>query len=57
MVNFVRPAYLGSKKDFANIYEKPIKNGQCMDSTPRDKKISEQRIFVLTEKLKGFVHR
>ena len=57
MVNFVRPDFLGTKKNFSVMFEKPIKNGQCIDSTPKDKKLSEQRIHVLTEKLKGFVHR
>nr|CRZ23838.1 BMA-RAD-26 [Brugia malayi] len=57
MVDFVRPHYLGSKKEFSVMFEKPIKNGLCIDSTPSDLKIGRQRTHVLIELLKGFVQR
>lgn len=57
MVDFVRPHYLGSKKEFSVMFEKPIKNGLCIDSTPSDLKIARQRTHILVELLKGFVQR
>ncbi|PAV77817.1 hypothetical protein WR25_01372 [Diploscapter pachys] len=57
MIDFVRPKYLGEKKSFSLMFEKPIKNGQCVDSTPSDIKLARQRTHILIEKLKGFVQR
>ncbi len=57
MVDFVRPNYLGNKTEFSNMFERPIQNGQCVDSTPRDVRLMMHRAHVLHSLLKGFVQR
>ena len=57
MVDFVRPNYLGQKSEFTNMFERPITNGQCLDSTPHDRQMMKYRAHVLYTMLKGFVQR
>ncbi|RXG58736.1 Helicase ARIP4 [Armadillidium vulgare] len=57
MVDFIRPNYLGTKTEFCNMFERPIQNGQCVDSTPQDVKIMRYRAHVLHSLLEGFVQR
>nr|XP_022335587.1 helicase ARIP4-like [Crassostrea virginica] len=57
MVDFVRPNYLGTKTEFSNMFERPITNGQCQDSTPSDVKLMRYRAHVLHSLLEGFVQR
>eukprot|EP00794_Sanderia_malayensis_P006071 gene6071-6773_t len=57
MVDFVRPNYLGTRQEFQNLFERPIVNGQCVDSTAADKQLMKARAHVLSSLLKGFVQR
>ncbi|XP_067621446.1 transcriptional regulator ATRX-like isoform X2 [Eurosta solidaginis] len=57
MVNFIKPLFLGTEKEFANLYANPIKNGQHKDSSKRDIQVMKQRSFVLHKKLSKFVQR
>lgn len=57
MVDFVRPNYLGTRTEFCNMFERPIQNGQCVDSTPQDMKLMRYRAHVLHSLLLGFVQR
>uniref|UniRef100_A0A2M4CX22 Putative dna repair protein snf2 family n=1 Tax=Anopheles darlingi TaxID=43151 RepID=A0A2M4CX22_ANODA len=57
MVNFIKPSFLGSDKEFSNLYANPIKNGQHKDSDQRAIKIMKQRSYVLHNKLCKFVQR
>jgi hypothetical protein len=47
MVNFVKPNLLGVQQEFTNQFMNPIKNGQCLDSTPRDIRMMKHRAHVL----------
>ncbi|XP_051933273.1 helicase ARIP4 [Hippocampus zosterae] len=57
MVDFVRPDFLGTRQEFSNMFERPILNGQCMDSTPHDVRLMRYRSHVLHSLLEGFVQR
>lgn len=49
MVDFVRPNYLGTLRQFSNRFIAPITNGQCSDSTDKDVKLMRFRSHVLIE--------
>ncbi|KAF0296317.1 Helicase ARIP4 [Amphibalanus amphitrite] len=57
MVDFVRPNFLGTKAEFNNMFERPISNGQCVDSTPSDVRLMRFRSHVLHSLLEGLVQR
>lgn len=57
MVDFVKPDYLGTKREYTVYFDKPIAAGQCIDSLPSEKKIMRYRAHVLHKILQGFVQR
>jgi RAD54-like protein 2 len=57
MIDFVRPAFLGTCSDFTNRFERPIANGQCDDSSEVDKEISRQQAALLHDLLDSVVLR
>ncbi|XP_076857381.1 helicase ARIP4-like, partial [Brachyhypopomus gauderio] len=57
MVDFVRPGFLGTRQEFSNMFERPILNGQCVDSTSQDVQLMRYRSHVLHGLLEGFVQR
>ncbi|XP_063064925.1 helicase ARIP4-like isoform X2 [Engraulis encrasicolus] len=57
MVDFVRPDFLGTRQEFSNMFERPILNGQCADSTVEDLRLMRYRSHVLHSLLEGFVQR
>lgn len=57
MVNFVKPGFLGTEKEFANQYANPIKYGQHKDSSQQQIKVMKRRSFILHKNLSSFVQR
>lgn len=57
MVDWIKPALLGTVREFNNLYANPIKDGQHQDSTPQMIKRMKQRSFILNKKLSKFVQR
>lgn len=53
----MRPNFLGTRAEFGNMFERPIQNGQCVDSSPADVKLMKERVYVLHSLVKGFVQR
>lgn len=57
MIDFLQPQYLGDLNSFKNIFVTPIESGQCIDSSATDVQIMKERVYVLHELLRKFVHR
>lgn len=57
MVDFIKPSFLGSKKEFNNIYANPIKRGEAKDSTPMEIRKMKEQSYILNRKMSPFVHR
>lgn len=47
----------GTRQEFSNMFERPILNGQCVDSTAHDLQLMRYRSHVLHSLLEGFVQR
>ncbi|XP_055542368.1 transcriptional regulator ATRX homolog [Wyeomyia smithii] len=57
MVSFVKPAYLGSEREFNEHYARPIIAGQHKDSNPGEIKLMKMKSYILHKHLMAFVHR
>lgn len=57
MIQFVKPNLLGNKKEYANQFINPIKNGQYYDSTWEDIALMKRRSYILHSLVDGFVQR
>lgn len=55
--NFIFCCVSGTRQEFSNMFERPILNGQCVDSTPQDVQLMRYRSHVLHSLLEGFVQR
>lgn len=55
--SFVKPNLLGTKTEFQNRFENPIKNGQHVDSTDYDVNMMKRRVHILYKLLKDCIHR
>ena len=57
MVDFIRPGYLGSLKEFKTRFQEPIENGQATDSHVDALTQAKKRSFVLRHELSDIVLR
>ncbi|XP_059486869.1 transcriptional regulator ATRX homolog isoform X2 [Neocloeon triangulifer] len=57
MMQFVKPNFLGNRKEFTNRFVNPIKSGQHKESTPIQVKIMKKRACVLHKMLEPSVQR
>ena len=57
MVGFVRPAHLGTVGEFKNRFVNPIVNGNTLDASAADVRLSRQRMAVLHDQVQPFLHR
>lgn len=57
MVNFVKPAYLGSEREFNEHYATPIKKGQHADSDIHEVAFMKMQSYILHKNLVNFVQR
>ena len=57
MVNFCKPNYLGSEKEFSRNFQEPIAGGQHKDSSPESVAYMRRQAYLLNERLKPIIHR
>ncbi|CAF0869519.1 unnamed protein product [Rotaria sp. Silwood1] len=57
MVNFCKPNFLGTEREFSYLFRKPIEAGQHRDSLPYQVKTMRSRVSDLNTLLKNIIHR
>ena len=57
MVNWVKPLFLGTRKEYKKRYIDPIKNGENMDSTKAQIRAMKNRAYMLNKRLSKIVDR
>ena len=57
MVNFVKPRFLGTEKEFRDRFESKIKKGQDIDATYYEKRTMRYKTYLLHKKLEEVIHR
>ncbi|CAF2960444.1 unnamed protein product, partial [Rotaria sp. Silwood2] len=57
MVNFCKPHFLGTNREFSDQFRIPIESGQHRDSSQQDVANMRRRVYALNRRLQNIIHR